>query len=127
MSAIPYLTSDQAADILGPDVPIIELDAVAKALGVSRTKVQQIVRDRELIAVRRDGVLGVPAPFFGDDGQILRWMPGLLAVLHDGGFQDDEILRWLYTEDDSLPGRPIDVLHTEHAREVIRRAQAMGF
>ena len=52
---------------------------------------------------------------------------GGLAVLHDGGYTEIEILRWLFLADDSLPGRPVDALHGDLAREVIRRAQAMAF
>ena len=48
-------------------------------------------------------------------------------MLADGGYNDEEILAFLYTEDDTLPGRPIDALHGQKAREVIRRAQAMAF
>ncbi|QNG18515.1 DNA-binding protein [Rhodococcus triatomae] len=122
MSAIPY--SD---DVLDPSVSLFQLADVAKNLGVVVTRVQQMLRDHQLVAVKRDGVLGVPEAFFDGEGQTLRWIPGLLAVLHDGGFEDEEILGWLFREDDSLSGRPVDVLHGDGAREVIRRAQAMAF
>lgn len=90
-------------------------------------KVHQLLRDRKIIAVKRHGVLGVPEVFFDEDGQIVKWLPGLLAVLHDGGYTAIESLRWLFTADESLPGRPVDALHGDLAREVIRRAQAMAF
>lgn len=122
MSAIPY-----ADDVLDPDVSLLQLADVAKSLGLVVTRVHQMLRDHQLVAVRRNGVLGVPELFFDSDGQILRWIPGLLSVLLDGGFSDEEILSWLFREDDSLPGRPVDALHGDGAREVIRRAQAMGF
>lgn len=54
-------------------------------------------------------------------------MPGVIALLSDGGYNDREILEYLFTPDDSLPGRPIDALHGHLAREVMRRAQAMAF
>lgn len=122
MSAIPY-----SSDVLDRSVPLLQLPDVAKNLGLVVTRVQQMLRDRTLIAVRRDGVLGVPEAFFADDGEILQRLPGLLSVLHDGGFRDEEILEWLFREDDSLPGTPIAAMHGDLAREVIRRAQAMGF
>ena len=74
----------------------------------------------------RAGVVVVPAVFLDDD-EVVRFLPGLIAVLRDGGYRDEEILRWLFTEDDSLPGRPADALHGHRAREVMRRAQAMAF
>ncbi|NLG55133.1 MAG: DNA-binding protein [Rhodococcus sp.] len=122
MSTIPY--SD---DVLAADVSVLQMADVAKNLGVTVTRVQQMLRDRQLVAIKRDGVLGVPELFFDEDGQALRWIPGLLSVLGDGGFSDEEILTWMFREDDSLPGRPVDALHGDGAREVIRRAQAMGF
>ncbi len=48
-------------------------------------------------------------------------------MLRDGGFDDEEILRWLFTEDESLSATPIETMHTDQAREVVRRAQSMAF
>jgi len=81
----------------------------------------------------------VPRLFFTDGGEVAKPLPGLLAVLRDGGFQDAEIMRWLFTADPSLTvthdgvreaisnARPVDALHAHQAREVLRRAQAMGY
>ncbi|NLE79063.1 MAG: DNA-binding protein [Rhodococcus sp.] len=122
MSAIPY-----CADVLDRSVSLLQLPDVAKNVGLAVTKVHQMLRDRSLIAIRRDGVVGIPEAFFDDDGQILQRLPGLLSVLHDGGFTDEEILEWLFREDDSLPGAPIVAMRGDLAREVIRRAQAAAF
>ncbi|EOM78149.1 DNA-binding protein [Rhodococcus rhodnii] len=122
MSAIPYVQ-----DILDESVSLLPLPDVAEHLGVSVTKVHQMLRDHQLLAVRRNGIIGVPALFLDDAGDILRWVPGLVSVLRDGGFDDEEALEWLFREDESLPGRPVDALHTDSAREVVRRAQAMAF
>lgn len=121
VSAIPYTD-----DVLDPSVSLLQLPDVAKVLGLVVTKVHQMLRDGELIAVRRDGIVAVPEAFFTDDS-VVRLLPGLLMVLRDGGYSDAEILRWLFTEDDTLPGTPIDAMHTDSAREVVRRAQAMAF
>ncbi len=108
-------------------------------LAVPVTKVHQYLRDNHLIAVRRAGVLRVPRNFFTEEGDILKSLPGLLAVLRDGGYQETDILRWLFTPDSSLSltrdgaresianARPIDALHAHQAREVMRRAQAMAY
>ena len=87
----------------------------------------ELLREGTLLAVRRAKVVSVPAAFFDTDREILRFLPSLVSVLRDGGYRDDEILRWMFTEDDTLPGRPVDALHGDLAREVIRRAQAMAF
>lgn len=114
-------------DVLPGDVETINLPEVSSRLGIPVTRVHDLLREGGLIAVRRGGVVVVPAVFLDDDDEVVRFLPGLVSVLRDGGYRDEEILRWLFTEDDSLPGRPADALHGHRAREVIRRAQAMAF
>jgi hypothetical protein len=126
-------------DVLDPDEPVYDLPKVAELLGLVVTKVHQQLRDGQLIAVRRDGVLVVPQRFFTDDGVVVKPLGGLLAVMRDGGYRDTEILRWLFTPDSSLTvtvdgskeaienARPVDALHAHQAREIIRRAQAMAY
>lgn len=72
-------------------------------MGVVVTRVMHLLRDHQLIAVKRDGVKYIPARFLSDDGQLVKFVPGVIALLSDGGFTDDEILRYLFTEDDSCP------------------------
>ena len=98
---------------------------VAERLRVDVTKVRQLLRERKLLGVRRDGVLWVPAIFVGD-GAILKGLPGTLSLLADSGFSDDEALRWLFT-DDELPGSPVRALAENRGTEVKRRAQALAF
>lgn len=122
VSAIPY--SD---DVLDPSVSLLQLADVSKILEVPKVRVEQMLRDRQLIAVKRNRVPGVPEAFLNMQGkQIVKGLTGLLAVLHDGGYEDEEILEWLFESDDSLPGTPIDAMHGDLMREVIRRAQAMA-
>lgn len=113
-------------DVLPADEETLTVPDVADRLGVAVTRVHALLQEGKLVAVERDGVARVPALFLDDDG-VNRFVPGALAVLSDGGYRPEEALRWLWTEDDSLPGRPIDALHGHQAREVIRRAQAMAF
>jgi hypothetical protein len=96
---------------------------VAKRLGVPTSKVRQLARDHQLLMLA-DG--RVPALFLDDDG-LVRGLPGTLTLLADGGYDDAEAMRWLFTADESLPGRPIDALRANRGREVRRRAQALGF
>jgi hypothetical protein len=103
------------------------------------TRVHQHLRDGHLLAIRRDGAVAVPQAFFTDTGHVVKSLPGLLAVLRDGGYHDTEILRWLFTADESLTvttdksreqltnARPVDALHSHQAREVVRRAQALAY
>lgn len=134
MSSIPA-----ADDVLESDEAVYDLQTVAKLLRLPVSKVQQQLRDGHLIAVRRKGDLVVPQMFFDDRGQVVKALPGLLVVLKDGGYHSTEIVRWLFTRDESLTvtrdgsteklvnARPVDALHSHQAREIIRRAQAMGY
>jgi hypothetical protein len=121
VSAIPA-----APDVLAPDVEVIPLPEVAERLGQPVTRVHQLVRDGHLLAMRREGVLGVPAAFLTETA-VVKGLGGTITLLRDNGYNEDEILRWLFTADDSLPGTPIDALRGDRGREVRRRAQAMGF
>jgi hypothetical protein len=58
---------------------------------------------------------------------VVKGLPGTITVLRDGGYSDDEILRWLFADDDSLPGTPVASLLAGRHKEVKRRAQAMAF
>lgn len=100
---------------------------VAERLGVPVTKVHDFVNAGKLVALRKDGTKFVPERLLGEDGELSKFIGGAITVLSDGGFSHDEILSYLFTPDESLPGRPVDALHGHSAREVIRRAQAMAF
>lgn len=113
-------------DLLPADAVLLPLPDVAERVGVAVTRVHDMLREGRLLAVRRDGIVQVPALMLAEDG-IAKHVPGVISLLRDGGYRDEEILKYLYTDDDSLPGRPIDALHGHRAREVMRRAQAMAF
>jgi Rv2175c C-terminal domain of unknown function/DNA-binding protein Rv2175c, wHTH domain len=104
----------------------VNLPDVAERLGVPITKVHQLVKEGSLLAVRREGVLRVPAELVAND-TVLKHLPGVLTLLRDAGYNDEEKLQWLYTADDTLPGTPAQALGGDKAREVKRRAQALAF
>ena len=85
------------------------------------------VADKLLAYRDAEGKRWVPEAFFNEKDAVSKYVSGCITVLADGGYTDDEILVHLFTEDESLPGRPIDGLHGHLAREVIRRAQASAF
>lgn len=105
---------------------VLTLPEVAERMNLVVTKVMDMLGKKQLLAVEVDRVRHVPARFLDEDGQLNRFVPGAIALLSDGGYSDAEILDYLFTEDDSLPGRPVDALHGHLAREVMRRAQAMA-
>lgn len=105
----------------------LTLPEAADALGVPVTRVRQLVAEHQLLAVRRgaSNALVVPADLIAD-GRVLKGLPGVLTLLSDARYSDDEALAWLYVDDD-LPGSPVQALAENRGTEVKRRAQALGF
>ncbi len=99
---------------------------VADVLRVSPNRVRQLLRDGKLMAVPGSGNSRIPADFL-QDGAVLKHLPGLLTLLRDGGFSDEEAFDWLFREDESLPGTPVEALRSNRHTEVTRRAQALAF
>ncbi|MGS2619482.1 Rv2175c family DNA-binding protein [Micromonospora sp. LZ34] len=127
--SVPADRAVPGPELAGPADPAdwLTLPDVAERLDVSISKVHQMIRDRELIAVRRDGVRRIPADLVANR-TVLKHLPGVLNLLADAGYDDEAALRWLYQPDDTLPGAtPAAALAGDQAREVKRRAQALGF
>lgn len=108
------------------DETLLPFPDVAERLGVPVTKVHDYIGAKKLVHYVQDGKKVVPASLLSEDG-LSKFVSGAITVLSDGGYDADEILAFLFTPDESLPGRPVDALHGQKAREVIRRAQAMAF
>ena len=104
----------------------LTLPDVAERLDLPVNRVHQLVRERALLAVRHEGVLRVPAEFLAAP-TVLKHLPGVLNLLYDAGYNDEEALRWLYTPDTTLPGTPAEAMVRGQHTEVKRRAQALGF
>lgn len=105
----------------------LSIPDVAASLGLPASRVKQLLRHRRLLAVMRpDGSLAVPAAFL-DGPQVVKGLQGTLTLLFDCGFGDTEALRWLFTEDETLPGTPVGALARNRKTEVNRRAQALAF
>jgi Rv2175c C-terminal domain of unknown function len=113
---------------LSEDVATLPVAEVAQILNQPVSRVHQLVKDGQLLSFRREGEVVVPAEFLDDDaGAVVKGLAGTITVLRDGGYSDPDILRWLFEEDESLPGTPVASLRAGRHREVKRRAQAMAF
>lgn len=106
----------------------LNLPDVAEKLDLPITRVRSLLDERSLISLRVTdrSIRSVPADFL-DNGSVVESLKGTILVLTDSGFSDKEIIRWLYTPDDSLPGRPIDALREGRKTEIRRRAQALAW
>ncbi len=104
----------------------LTMSQVAEQLGVSANKVRQLTREHQLVSVRPPSMRepGIPSECV-QAGSIVKGLGGTLILLADHGFSDAEAIEWLFTPDDSLPGRPIDALREDRGTEVRRRAQAL--
>ena len=98
---------------------------LVEMLGLTQSRVRQLIEDRHLLAVRRDGVLQVPALFL-EDGAPLSELRGTIFVLSDDGFTNDQAMQWLLEVDDSLGVAPIIALRAGRKAEVRRVAQALA-
>jgi len=105
----------------------LEWSEVSELLQISVSKVRQMIREHQLAAAAPVEGQGqkVPAALIMN-GEVVKGVPGVLTVLHDGRYADPEAIAWLFT-DDALPGRPIDALRENRGSEVKRRAQALAF
>jgi hypothetical protein len=104
----------------------INLPDVSEKLDLSISKVHQMIRDGQLLAVKRDGIRVVPAELVANS-TVLKHLPGVLTLLRDAGYNDEEAVKWLYEPDKTLDGNAAIGLGGDRAREVKRRAQALGF
>ncbi|QIM22982.1 helix-turn-helix domain-containing protein [Phycicoccus sp. HDW14] len=126
--------SDSAPDTT-PDLTSLVPDwltvpDLAERLGLRLSDVRTLIEDRELLALRigERRVLAVPAGFVDDDGP-LPALRGTFTVLADGGMNDEEVVRWLHTPDDTLPvaGTPLDAIRAGFKTEVRKRAMEEAF
>ena len=122
------MSDDTPEDVLATLITDwMDWKTAATHLHVSVSKVRQLIREHQLAAA-------VPTPGAGQQipadlvmgGEIVKGVPGLLTLFADGGWDDREKLAWLFTPDESLPGRPIDALRENRGSEVKRRAQALA-
>jgi hypothetical protein len=108
------------------DLPATEwltVPDLVELLDLTPSRVRRLIEDRTLVAVRRNGVLSVPASFLRD-GEPLTELRGTVIVLADNHYSDDEIMSWLLEPNDLLDATPIDALHAGRKAEVRRIAQA---
>ena len=117
--------SDDVDELVGDWLTVPE---VGDLLGLDVVRTRQMLKDGVMVSVRRGerGVISVPAAFIAD-GAVVGKLPGLLTLLRDAGFDENESLRWIFTPDDSMPGSPMQALVENRHTEVRRRAQSLAF
>lgn len=104
---------------------------VAESLDVSVTAVHEMIRVRELVAVRRgEGrTRQIPADFLESDGTRMRVIPalrGTLIMLVDARMNDEEAIDWLMSEHAELGSTPLAAMREGKRAPVRRAAQTLG-
>jgi hypothetical protein len=109
------------------DAEMITLPDVAQLLDLPITKVHQLIKDGKLVITRDEQGRRVLPRIFVSQGAPLKGLPGVITLLRDGGYSDDDIIEWMLRIDETLPGTPAQALAENRGTEVKRRAQAAGF
>jgi excisionase family DNA binding protein len=94
----------------------------AEALGIPKGKVNRLLEEYSLVAVKRDGQLMIPAELIVD-GEPLAPLRGTIILLLDSGYSIEEAVQWLYTHSDVLGQSPLQSLLEGKKAPVRRLAQ----
>jgi len=104
-----WLTVPDAADLLG------------EPLG----RIRRLIEDHTLIAVKRDGVIQIPADCI-QNGEPLPSIRGTILVLLDSGFTAEGAIEWLYSDEPTLGKTPMAALIDGQKTQIRRLAQALA-
>ncbi|MQA80890.1 MAG: DNA-binding protein [Streptosporangiales bacterium] len=117
------------SEAVAPDPDAVDwlpLPDLAERIGEDTRKVRQLLHEGRLVTVRRDGVQVVPAAFVAD-GHLVKGLTGLVTLLHDAGYDEEQSVAWMLRTEESLGGSPLAVMAEGRGREVKRLAQTLGF
>ncbi|WGD36480.1 Rv2175c family DNA-binding protein [Lysinibacter sp. HNR] len=89
-------------------------------------RIHRLIEQRDLAAIRVEGILKVPSAFVLND-EPLSFLKGTLMVLEDAGFSNEEAVSWLLSDNDTLGTTPIEALRNGRKTEVRRVALALAF
>ena len=103
----------------------LALAEVAERLGLSPGKVKRLLEERQLLAVRLDRELRIPAAML-QDGAPLSGLRGTVILLADAGMDDEEIMHWLLSEDEVLGAAPLEALRQGRRTQVRHSVQLLA-
>ena len=126
----------------------LSLPVVAEKLGTAVTSIRNALGDRRIVGMRRGerNVFAIPAAFLvpshlsnpadvktprltpegAEKIIILPSLKGTVILLGDQGLSDDEIIAWLFSEDEMLGETPMAALLAGRKSAVRRAAQSLG-
>jgi excisionase family DNA binding protein len=96
----------------------------AELLGIPKGKVNRLLEEYSLVAIKRDGQLMIPAELIVD-GEPLAPLRGTIILLLDSGYSIEEAIDWLYTHSEVLGQTPLQSLIEGKKAPVRRLAQML--
>jgi excisionase family DNA binding protein len=96
----------------------------AELLRIPKGKVNRLLEEYSLVAVKREGQLMIPAELIVD-GEPLAPLRGTIVLLMDSGYSIEESVAWLYTHSDVLGQTPLQSLLEGKKAPVRRLAQML--
>jgi len=110
-----------SSDGIGKWLTILE---TAELLGIPKGKVNRLLEEKTLVAVKRDGQLMIPAELIVD-GEPLPSLRGTIIMLEDAGYSIEESVHWLFTHSEVLGQTPLQSLLEGKKAPVRRLAQML--
>jgi excisionase family DNA binding protein len=102
----------------------MSVDEAAQALNVPKGRVNRLLEEYSLVAVKRDGQLMIPADLIVE-GEPLAPLRGTIIMLLDSGYSIEESINWLFTHSDVLGQTPLQSLLEGKKAPVRRLAQML--
>lgn len=108
-------------DQVGKWLTILE---TADLLGIPKGKVNRLLEEYTLVAVKREGQMMIPADLIVD-GEPLPSLRGTIIMLQDSGYSIEESVAWLFTQSEVLGQTPLQSLLEGKKAPVRRLAQML--
>ena len=102
----------------------MSVDQAAEALNVPKGRVNRLLEEYSLVAIKRDGHLMIPAELIVS-GEPLAPLRGTIIMLLDSGYSIEESVNWLFTHSDVLGQTPLQSLLEGKKAPVRRLAQML--
>lgn len=102
----------------------LTVDQAAEALNVPKGRVNRLLEEYSLVAVKRDGQLMIPADLIVE-AEPLAPLRGTIIMLLDSGYSIEESINWLFTHSDVLGQTPVQSLLEGKKAPVRRLAQML--
>jgi len=102
----------------------LSIDEAAQLLSIPKGKVNRLLEEYALVAIKREGKLMIPAELIVA-GEPLASLKGTIILLLDSGYSIEESVAWLFTESDVLGQSPLQSLLEGKKAPVRRLAQML--